>query len=287
MTDSIKPDRILLEGMVFQGKIGCLDFEKTTPQPFVIDVILYCPSLGATQSDRLEDTLDYSRVFSLVQGIVETSAINTIERLAGLIADRLLEAFVLPAAVDVTVRKPDAPIKGAFSAMGVAIYRTRAGRKLNGDSKLSQAYLSIGSNLGDRIDNLRGGLRDLIRDGSVDLLAASSLYETDPVGKTDQPKFLNAVVHVATALSPLQLLKRCQQTEKRFGRERNERWGARTLDIDLLTYEDFRLDTPELILPHPRMAKRAFVQIPLQELKTGRIEQTDGVRLTAMHWIDF
>ncbi len=146
------------------------------------------------------------------------------------------------------------------------------------------AYLSLGSNLGDRLVYLREALRYLERHESIELEAISSIYETDPVGMTDQPAFLNIAVRLNTSLSPMELLHLCQETENHFQRERIIHWGPRTLDIDLLIYDHLVLNTPELILPHPRMEEREFVQIPLREIETGEIGCSSGVRPIYTHW---
>jgi 2-amino-4-hydroxy-6-hydroxymethyldihydropteridine diphosphokinase len=145
-------------------------------------------------------------------------------------------------------------------------------------------YLSLGSNLGDRLVYLREALVELERNDAIRLTQISSVYETDPVGLTDQPAFLNIVVGIWTTLPPLDLLHACQAVENHLQRERTIRWGPRTLDIDLLTYDDAIMSTPELTLPHPRMDERDFVRIPLQELQTGEIGCTEGVRPLYSNW---
>ncbi len=146
------------------------------------------------------------------------------------------------------------------------------------------AYLSLGANLGDRLATLRQALFELACSDDIRITAASSIYETDPVGLEDQPPFLNAVIAVSTTLQPLDLLHRCQDIENRFQRERNVRWGPRTLDIDMLIYENIVMETPELTLPHPRMTAREFVTIPLRELETGEIGRSAGVRPIDTNW---
>jgi 2-amino-4-hydroxy-6-hydroxymethyldihydropteridine diphosphokinase len=126
-------------------------------------------------------------------------------------------------------------------------------------------YLGLGSNLGDRLANLTAAVRELEQHG-VRSLKSSRVYETDPVGGPPQPDYLNAVVEVATDLEPRDLLRACLEVESELGRERGERWGPRTIDIDLLSYGDREIDEPDLIVPHPRMHERAFVMAPLLEL---------------------
>ena len=126
-------------------------------------------------------------------------------------------------------------------------------------------YLSLGSNLGDREAQLRQAIRELSA-GEVQVVRASSLYETEPVGLPGQPWFLNAVVEAATDLFPLQLLDRTQEIEIRMGRRRTVRQGPRPIDIDILLYGNFRIQSERLIVPHPRMVERRFVLEPLAEL---------------------
>ena len=126
-------------------------------------------------------------------------------------------------------------------------------------------YLGLGSNLGDRLANLTAALRGL-ENRDVRTLRSSRVYETDPVGGPPQPEYLNAVIEVETALEPRDLLSVCLEVEDELGRERGERWGPRTIDIDLLTYGDREIDEPNITVPHPRMHERAFVLVPLLEL---------------------
>lgn len=132
---------------------------------------------------------------------------------------------------------------------------------------MGTAYLSMGSNLGDRMDYLRRGVAGLAAAPGVKIREISSIFETTPVGLTDQPDYLNLVVAVETRLEPHELLRTCQAIEAENGRERFVRWGPRTLDIDLLLYDGVRLKTKELEIPHPRMHERAFVLVPLLEVE--------------------
>lgn len=130
--------------------------------------------------------------------------------------------------------------------------------------------LSFGSNLGDRLAAFRQAAQLLARRGVV-LVGASSVYETEPFGVKEQPPFLNAVVEVATEATPAGLLATCLEVERLLGRQRLLRWGPRTLDLDVLYMSGVRCATPELTLPHPGLAQRAFVLVPLLELLGGRL----------------
>jgi 2-amino-4-hydroxy-6-hydroxymethyldihydropteridine diphosphokinase len=141
----------------------------------------------------------------------------------------------------------------------------------------ARAFLSLGSNLGDRQATLLAALDALDR-GGARIIRRSSLYETGPVGKIDQPRFLNLVVEVATDLTPADLLALCQSVERELGRVRKERWGPRTLDIDILLYDRLTMQTPSLTIPHPEMTRRRFVLEPLLEIAPGA-SLPDGKRL--------
>lgn len=129
-----------------------------------------------------------------------------------------------------------------------------------------RALIGLGSNIGDRVAQLRTAVAELQSTDDVSVLAMSSVYESDPVGGPEQPDFLNAVVLVDTALQPGQLLARLHEIEQVHGRMRTERWGPRTLDLDLIDYEDFSATEPELTVPHPLATQRAFVMVPAAEV---------------------
>jgi 2-amino-4-hydroxy-6-hydroxymethyldihydropteridine diphosphokinase len=134
---------------------------------------------------------------------------------------------------------------------------------------VNTAYLGLGSNLGDRRQHLAEAVRRLHAGPALQVVKISSVYESSPVGVTAQPDFLNLVVQVATAHVPHELLAECQRIETDLGRVRRERWGPRTIDIDLLLYGDARINDGSLTVPHPRMRERSFVLAPWSEIAPG------------------
>ena len=124
-------------------------------------------------------------------------------------------------------------------------------------------YLGLGANLGNRAENIRAAIDALRAAEGIEVTAISPLYETEPWGVKEQPRFLNAAAAIVSLLSPRSLLTLCQRIEKAVGRVREVRWGARTIDIDLLHIPGVVCRTPELTLPHPYLTQRAFVLIPL------------------------
>ena len=133
---------------------------------------------------------------------------------------------------------------------------------------MSEAYVALGSNLGDREENLRNALAHLSAN-DVHVVKVSTFIETEPYGVTDQPGFVNAVCQVKTELAPLELLRLLLSIEQEMGRVRLRRWGERNIDLDLLLYEDACVVSEELTLPHPDMQNRDFVLLPLAEIAGG------------------
>ena len=130
---------------------------------------------------------------------------------------------------------------------------------------MTRAWLALGSNLGDRAAYLQATRESLVRDG-IDVIRASPVAETNPVGVLEQPRFLNQVLEVETRLEPRALLEAVKRLESELGRTARERWGPREIDIDILRYDDRTVDEPGLRIPHPELPNRPFLQTLLQEI---------------------
>jgi 2-amino-4-hydroxy-6-hydroxymethyldihydropteridine diphosphokinase len=134
------------------------------------------------------------------------------------------------------------------------------------------AYISLGSNIGNRFRYLQQAVQLLNETKGINVNQVSSVYETDPVGYIDQAAFLNIVVELETLLTPHELLKICNEIEEELGRTREIHWGPRTVDLDILLYNEENMKTENLTIPHPRMTERGFVLIPLVELNSDLVE---------------
>ncbi|MGI6298996.1 MAG: 2-amino-4-hydroxy-6-hydroxymethyldihydropteridine diphosphokinase [Saccharofermentanales bacterium] len=152
---------------------------------------------------------------------------------------------------------------------------------------MAEAYLSLGSNQGDRLEHMQAAVLLLASEPTIEIVRVSSLYESEPWGFTEQANFFNAVIWIRTTLSPYDLLDICLKIERQQNRVRTMHWGPRTLDIDILTYDELRLDTKRLTLPHPRMQERDFVLVPLAEIKTGDRLERPGVKLIKKNWVNY
>lgn len=243
-------DRIELQGLRAFGRHGVLAFERENGQEFVVDVTVVTDTATAATSDALADTVDYGALAQTVVDRVGGEPVALIERLA----DELASLCLLTPGVDeveIVVHKPQAPVPVPFSDVTVSITRRRR----------RTAVVALGANLGDRRAALQGALFGLHATPDIDVRAVSPVYETPAVGPP-APDYLNAVAVLDCALSPEDLLSAAQRIEAAFGRVRAERWGPRTLDIDLLVVGEVRMRSEQLTLPHPGAATRAFVLAP-------------------------
>ncbi|MDD5448033.1 MAG: 2-amino-4-hydroxy-6-hydroxymethyldihydropteridine diphosphokinase [Actinomycetota bacterium] len=156
----------------------------------------------------------------------------------------------------------------------------------------SKVFVGLGSNMGDRLENIRFALMELANHPEIDVIKSSEVYESEPVGYTAQPFFFNAVLELETKLDPWELLDFTQELENLAGRERTFRWGPRSLDIDILFFGDLVLKEPRLVIPHPEIARRRFVLEPLVEIwrdarfPDGRLvsEALEDVSLDQVVW---
>jgi dihydroneopterin aldolase/2-amino-4-hydroxy-6-hydroxymethyldihydropteridine diphosphokinase len=264
-------DRIHLRGVEAVGYHGVLPDEKIAGQPFVVDVVMELDLAKAGGSDALDDTVSYAEVAGEVMVRITGPSFDLIERLAEVIADDVLR-HALVAAVTVTVHKPQAPVGHPFSDVAVEVHRTRG----------VPVVLALGANLGDGRATLESAVRAVADLPGMRVRAVSPLVETDPVGGPQQPAYLNAVLVGETTLAPEDLLARLHDIEADHGRTREVRWGARTLDLDIIqigtpgSSSEVRRDDAQLTLPHPRAHERGFVLVPWSLADPSATLRCDG-----------
>ncbi len=253
-------DHILINDLRLLTVIGALPHERECAQPVSIDLSIGVDLHEAGRSDELAATVNYGAVCDRVSELVRESKDVLLERLAAKVADLVLE-FDLVAEVEVTLTKLRPPIAQEVQSTAVTIVRTRA-EAAAPPLGTHSALVALGSNLGDRESYLRFAVQEL---GNV--VAMSQVFETEPIGGPDgQGAFLNMVVRVETPLDPYALIRRCQRIEANALRQRVVHWGPRTLDVDLLFFDDVHIVSDELTIPHPRTFERRFVLAPLSEV---------------------
>ena len=234
---------------------GVAEEERILGQKFFLDVRIFLDAEQAGREDDLSLTVNYGEVCRFLDREMKDRNDLLLETVAARLAESLLLHFSLIREVSLEVRKPWAPIRMPVAYASVSV--TRGWHK---------AYLGVGSNLGDREAFLSMAERELCGLPGVRAFRKAPLIETEPVGYTDQPDFLNTVFELETFYSPSRLFKHMRNIEDLAGRTREIHWGPRTLDLDFLLYDDLVTEDPDLILPHPLMHERTFVLEPLCQL---------------------
>ena len=246
---------INIEGLVIHANHGVLLEENRLGQKFIISAKLYVDVDEAKKTDDVNKTVNYAKVCDVLEQVATENSYNLIETLAYKLAICVLEEFDLIDSVEITVKKPFAPIKQPLDMVSVTIKEKRY-----------KAYLSLGSNMGDKRYYIDEAIDRLDRDAKTKVLKVASFIETEPYGNVDQDDFLNTAVEISTLHSPRELLQLANGIEKHLGRVRTVHWGPRTIDIDIVLYEDKVIRTEELTIPHKEMHMREFVLRPLCEI---------------------
>lgn len=261
-------DKIKIENMEIFARHGVYPEENKLGQKFLVSAVLHTDIRKAGKTDDLNATINYGEICRLMDTFMKEHTFSLIERAAESMAEELLLHIPGLEKVEIEVKKPWAPIGLPLESVSVEILR-----------QWHTAYIALGSNMGDRkalLDQAVSSLGALpgypVRDGQGRTVAAKAVekvsryYETAPYGVTDQADFLNACLRLRTLLMPEELLETLHRVEQEAGRERIIRWGPRTLDLDLIFYDDLVLESDDLCIPHVEMHKRRFVLEPLCEI---------------------
>jgi dihydroneopterin aldolase/2-amino-4-hydroxy-6-hydroxymethyldihydropteridine diphosphokinase len=262
MVTDAPADRIVLTGLRVHAHHGVLDSERRDGQPFVIDLEVALDLAPAGGTDELARTLHYGELAEEVAEAAGRDPVDLIETLAERVAAVVL-AHAVARSVRVTVHKPDAPIAVPFGDVAVVIERRST---LPAPGRSVRAVVAVGSNLGDRRATIETALARIDATPGLRVVRASELVESvavTPEGEDPtKPGYLNGVVLVDAEVGPHALLDALAAVERDLGRVRAERWGDRTIDLDIVRYGDARIHDDRLTLPHPRAAERAFVLGP-------------------------
>ena len=266
--EGVELDRIALVGLSGRGHHGVLPEERRAGQRFGVDVVLHVDTRAAAASDDLGDTVDYGTLAGDVVAVLTGEPVDLIETLAQRIADVALAPPAVQA-VDVVVHKPEAPVPVPFADVQVAIRRHRGGLDRR-PAGAAHVVLALGGNVGDVSSTLRAAIADLRSASGFVVEAVSPLARTAAVGPA-QADYLNAVLTGRTDLSARELLGLTSSIEDAHGRVRAQRWGPRTLDIDIVAVDGVASSEPDLVLPHPRARERAFVLMPWARIEPDAV----------------
>ena len=248
-------DCIRIRNLEVFGHHGVYREENKLGQKFIVCADLYMDTRTAGLSDDIEQSVNYGEVCKLIDKHMREKTFYLIEAAAEDLAKAILLKFDRIERVELEVKKPWAPIGLPIEEVSVKI-----------DRKWHDAYIGLGSNMGDKWDNINEALKKMSLDDDIKVMEVSTLIETRPYGYEEQDDFLNGAVHITTLYSPSELLKCLSEFENLAGRKREIHWGPRTLDLDILFYDDIILDTRELTIPHFDMINRDFVLKPLNEI---------------------
>lgn len=248
-------DKINIKKLVVFANHGVFSEENILGQKFVISAVLYTGTRKAGMSDELRDSVHYGEVSHFIKGFVEGHTWKLLESVAEQLVQALLLEFPLLYRVDLEIEKPWAPVGLPLDTVSVAISRG-----------WHTAYIALGSNMGDKKGYLDFAVERLRDQRDCQVTAVSDYLVTAPYGGVEQDDFLNGALELRTLLEPEELLDVLHEIEQEANRVREIHWGPRTLDLDILLYDDLVLDTPGLHIPHMEMHLRDFVLLPLAQI---------------------
>ena len=248
-------DKINIKNFEVFANHGVFPEENVLGQKYIISAALSTELRSAGKSDSLEKSFDYNQICRNIKSFIENNTFKLIETVAEGLAEKLLIENSAVSSVWVEVKKPWAPVAVHLETVSVEIERSR-----------HKAYIALGSNMGDREANLRFAAEELEQTRGCSVARISEFINTAPYGYADQADFLNGCLELDTLLTEFELLDLLHETENKAGRVRSEHWGPRTLDLDIIFYDDVVMSCDNLRIPHIEMHKREFVLKPLAEI---------------------
>lgn len=248
-------DIIRIDNLEVYAYHGVYDEEKEKGQYFYVNAELYTNTRKAGMNDDLDASTNYGTVCDFIHDFMTKHTYDLIETVAEQLAQTLLLEFKLVKSVLLEIRKPHAPIEKEFESVSVEIERG-----------WHEAFVAFGSNLGDKEKFIDEAIEALSNLPQINIVAISDKIVTEPYGNVEQDVFLNGVMKIETLLPADELLQILQKVEEHAGRERKIHWGPRTLDLDIIFYDDDIISEDDLIVPHPDMKNRDFVLKPLMQI---------------------
>lgn len=239
---------------------GVFPDENKKGQNFKISAKLYMDMEKSARTDDLSDSADYGSICQYINKLMNKKTFHLIEAAADYVARELLLAFPDVEKLELKFSKPEAPVDFPFDDISVNI-----------EKGWHTAYIALGSNMGDKQKYLDDAINTINDSPFCRVYKVSDFIITKPYGYTEQDDFLNGVMEIKTMLSPYELLEFIQKIEQDAGRTREIHWGPRTLDLDILFYDDLITEDNLLVIPHPEIEKRDFVLTPLKQIAPFKI----------------
>lgn len=248
-------DKIIIENFEIIAEHGVFKEEKFLGQKFIVSLEMKTDTREAGKTGNLNASTHYGFVSDDVEKLLTSQSFDLIETCAEKTAEMILTKYPLISEVKVAIKKPWAPIRKHFDFVAVEITR-----------KWHTAYLSLGTNMGDKKKNLLEAAEKIGNLENTKITAQSTIIETEPFGYTEQDMFLNSCLEIRTLFTPQELLKELLGIELQMGRVREIKWGPRIIDIDILFFDDEIIGEADLAVPHPWICERMFVLEPLSEI---------------------
>lgn len=248
-------DKIIIENLEIIAEHGVFKEEKFLGQKFIVSLEMKTDTREAGKTGNLNASTHYGFVSDDVEKLLTSQSFDLIETCAEKTAEMILTKYPLISEVKVAIKKPWAPIRKHFDFVAVEITR-----------KWHTAYLSLGTNMGDKKKNLLEAAEKIGNLENTKITAQSTIIETEPFGYTEQDMFLNSCLEIRTLFTPQELLKELLGIELQMGRVREIKWGPRIIDIDILFFDDEIIGEADLAVPHPWICERMFVLEPLSEI---------------------
>ena len=255
MRNENRKDQIRIEELEVYAHHGVYPEENEKGQTFFVSADLYLDTWQAEHTDDLRLSTNYGEVCQFITEFMQQHTFQLIETVVEWTAYEVLQHFPLVQGLDLEIRKPEAPIPLPFGSVSVAIHR-----------EWHEAYIAVGSNMGDSRGHIAKALGQLEKHKDIQVTKVSGLLETLPYGGVEQENFVNGMFEIRTLLTPEELLRELHKIEASEGRERKIHWGPRTLDLDIIFYDDLIYSSEDLVIPHVDMENRYFVLKPLSEL---------------------
>lgn len=264
-------DKLYLKDVEIFANHGVFKEEKTLGQKFILSLELDLDVREAAKNCDLTKSVHYGELCHNIEKEFQRESYDLIETAAEKIAEYVLYNYDLVQGVKVLLKKPWAPIGRHLDTAAIEIYR-----------KWHKAYISIGSNIGNKEENIKDSIERLKGNKEIKVTKIASIIETEPWGYEEQDSFKNTAIEIKTFLNPKELMKTLLTIEQDMKRERIIKWGPRIIDLDIIFFDDYATSDDYVTIPHPRMEEREFVLEPLNEIAPNYIHPLNKKRVFKM-----
>lgn len=261
-------DKVYLKDIEIFANHGVFQEEKVLGQKFILSLELSLDFKECARTGDLTKSVHYGELCHKVEKLFQSESIDLIETVVDKIARFILDTYEIVHEVKVKLKKPWAPIGRHLDYAAVETTMER-----------HKAYIALGSNMGDKVKYLKDAIKEINTVEMTKVTQEATILETEPWGYTEQDTFANTVIEVITYLTPAELMKELLEIELKLNRVREIKWGPRTIDLDIILYDNIVSNDEYVIIPHPRMHQRDFVLKPLNEIAPYALHPLKGKRI--------